>query len=112
MTIANYERLVDRCRMLGVLHVANRVSREVGIPLQAMLSASRSGTLVRARRALYLALRAEGLSYQEIGRCVGRDHTTIIAALKGRASDQCAQCGKPIDQHAPQPDLAERVRVA
>ena len=66
---------------------ARAVARRYGLPLAQLLGPSstphsRSGTAPAARRELYVALRARGWSYPQIGRfCGGRDHTTVIAAI-------------------------------
>jgi chromosomal replication initiation ATPase DnaA len=65
---------------------AEEVAQRHGVSVREMKSASRETHLVRARLELYRILRAPPFSwsYPSIGRFVGgRDHTTIIQAVKG-----------------------------
>jgi chromosomal replication initiation ATPase DnaA len=65
---------------------AKEVAQRHGVRLREMLGPSRETHLVRARLELYRILRAPPFSwsYPSIGRFVGgRDHTTIISAVKG-----------------------------
>lgn len=43
---------------------------------------SRAAAMVRLRDRVCLALRAEGWSYPRIGRALGRDHSTVLAACR------------------------------
>jgi chromosomal replication initiation ATPase DnaA len=45
----------------------------------------RTGAVARARAAVWRSLRAAGLSFPEIGRLFGRDHTTIVGVLNPRS---------------------------
>lgn len=47
-----------------------------------LLGTSRVTHIVRARYALYSAMRDEGLSYSAIGGLLGRDHTTILEGVR------------------------------
>jgi chromosomal replication initiation ATPase DnaA len=67
---------------------AREVARRYGLPVSQLLGPSstphaRSGTAPAARRELYAVLRSRGWSYPQIGRfCGGRDHTTVIQAIR------------------------------
>lgn len=45
---------------------------------KGILSPSRRQVHVRPRRMVYLALREEGKSMEQIGRWLNRDHTTVV----------------------------------
>jgi chromosomal replication initiation ATPase DnaA len=50
----------------------------------ADLREKRRGTyLDRARTTAYRSLRRLGMSYGEIGRLMGRDHTAVLYAIRG-----------------------------
>jgi len=51
---------------------------------EVAMSAARHRCAARARHAFWLALRGLGLSYPEIAKLCGVDHTTVMGALKGR----------------------------
>lgn len=57
------------------------VSLQTGIAYYDIMSRSRRAEFVRARRKIYVRLRAVGASYSEIGRLMRRDHTTVMHAL-------------------------------
>ena len=64
---------------------ALRVACKHGVTVAQMLGPKRFGHLVRARAELYRVLRAPPFSwsYPAIGHaCGGRDHTTILAAVR------------------------------
>lgn len=62
--------------------IAARVCRIVGYDLETLRGRSRTATVARARKALYRALRASGMSYPEIGAFCHRDHSTVIAGCR------------------------------
>lgn len=74
--------LMDHLRACGLLHVACEIANEHGVTIEAMLGPARHKTVAAARHALMCNLRIRGYSYPEIGRLVGRDHTTVIAAVR------------------------------
>lgn len=59
-----------------------RVANEAGFTVAELLKGRRQDA-VDARLEAYIALREAGYSYPEIGRFVGRDHSTVMHALKG-----------------------------
>ena len=48
------------------------------LPPDVVLGRSRFKRPIRARYAVYMALRRRGNTYGQIGRWLGRDHTTIM----------------------------------
>jgi chromosomal replication initiation ATPase DnaA len=68
----------------GLYDLASACAREFNVTLAAMLGPSRFKAECRARSLFWAALYARGdWSYPEIGRLVGRDHTTVMDAVKG-----------------------------
>jgi chromosomal replication initiation ATPase DnaA len=63
--------------------IARELAARLGAP-DAILGPSRQPHLVEARAEVFRELRALGWSYPRIGRAVGRDHTTIHAAVNGK----------------------------
>lgn len=51
---------------------------EWGTTPDRVLSHSRKGEDVQARRAVWKRLRSDGFSFSQIGRWTGFDHTTIM----------------------------------
>lgn len=61
------------------LRIVERVATEHGISVREIMSNSRYKNTNIARQAVYYALRQEtALSYPEIGRRIGRDHSSVI----------------------------------
>lgn len=60
--------------------IISAVAFENGMGIDALLRGRRRD-YINARTELYRKLRAEGYSYPEIGRFVGREHSTIMHAL-------------------------------
>ncbi len=78
---------VDTSTPLGTLLDATRptlkaVAAAHGFTVHQLLHGPRSRFMGVARADLYARLRAQGYSYPEIGRAVGRDHSTVMAVLK------------------------------
>lgn len=60
-------------------------ARRHGVTVEEMRSRSRLAHLVAARVEAWRILRAQGWSLPAIGKAADRDHTTVMAALRGRA---------------------------
>ena len=59
------------------------ISKEYGVEWDSIASMSRFSSLVEARRCYYSILRnVFYYKLEDIGREVGRDHSTVVAALK------------------------------
>lgn len=88
MTPAEIESELFR---LGLLVVAERACEERRASLAEVLGRGRELRVTEARRLVVLVLRASGrtgasgprLGWKEIGRLVGRDHTTAAALAQG-----------------------------
>jgi len=62
------------------------VARAHDLPLARLLSPQRDRAVMLARQAAMTLLREAGLSLPEIGRALGRDHSTVCHGLEvGRA---------------------------
>ncbi len=71
---------------------------------EEVLGRSRSKSVVAARRLAMRACRTRwGWSYPEIGKAFGRDHSTVMSAIKADVSDV------PLLRTAPKP---RKLRVA
>jgi len=59
------------------------VSKTYNVSESDILSNKRAASLVLARRvAMYIARQTSELSYDEIGECFGKDHTTVLYNVK------------------------------
>lgn len=58
------------------------IAEAYGLTVQQVLVRSRARRLVNARRDMARHLRDKGLTLPEIGRFLGRDHTTILHLLR------------------------------
>lgn len=65
-----------------VRRIAGEVAEKLGIPAEAILSRSRDREVCRARELVCFVAREHGLSYPRIAAALGRDHTTIISAVR------------------------------
>jgi chromosomal replication initiation ATPase DnaA len=58
------------------------VARRHGVPVDALLGPRRYADLSRARKDLYGCLYGSGIGFSEIGRLLGRDHTTVLTGVR------------------------------
>ena len=71
----------------GVGHqVVNVVSLTMQVPVDEIML-SRNGRGWQARKVAYVLMRDQGLSYPEIAKVFGRDHTTVMDGCK-KAGEQ------------------------
>ena len=61
-----------------------QVARRRGMTVNAMLGKSHEPQFVDARRELARILRARHLSWDQIARYMGKDHSTIVRLVLGR----------------------------
>jgi chromosomal replication initiation ATPase DnaA len=72
----------------GLLGLAQRVADARHVPLERMLHGDRHKTAASARREFWNTLRDTlGLSYPELGRLTGHDHTTVMHGVKVRQAE-------------------------
>lgn len=68
---------------MTILEIQTQVAKDYGITMQELLSDSRAGTIMKARRAaIYLTRALTDKSLPQIGQGFGRDHSTIISSLR------------------------------
>ena len=67
--------------MLPAEAIAAAAARHAVTP-EAIEGRGRTGAVAAARAAVWCWLRARGWSYPEIGAAWGRDHTTIMSAVR------------------------------
>jgi hypothetical protein len=81
------------------IHVAiGDIAEPHGYTVEDILGKSRTKRLVAVRRLCVLMFREHGYSTTEIGRLMGRDHSTIVHALN-KPVDTCNQLlVRPLDQ--------------
>lgn len=65
----------------------DEVARVYGVTIGKLIEKNKHPSLVRARWVAMLALHFGGLSYPEIGRRLGRDHTTVLHGLRMAKKD-------------------------
>lgn len=65
-----------------ILNLAASVTAVTGVSVEAMLGRSRVARVSDARQRLWAALWRAGWSIGEIGRTLGRDHTTVMHGLR------------------------------
>jgi chromosomal replication initiation ATPase DnaA len=58
------------------------VAHRCGVTVDGLLSRARTSELADARRELMASLWGSGCSYAQIGRLLGRDHTTVVYAVR------------------------------
>jgi chromosomal replication initiation ATPase DnaA len=86
--IAYIERLgyeidnIERIRATPVAHIIAAAADLYGVDVDDVLSTSRADRAVRARQGACWLLRGHGMSLPEIGRALGRDHTTVLYACR------------------------------
>lgn len=69
----------QRPRLRDIIHAACTVS---DLPRHKIVGQARDTGAVRARSLIFSVARKFGFSYPEIGRSVGRDHTTVLHGLR------------------------------
>lgn len=83
-------------------HVIKVTSEVTGVPVLELLSKRRHNSTER-HIAMYLSVKLLGCSYPEVGRAFGRDHTTVMYAVKkldkrGRGRTKTTRILKEIEQ--------------
>ena len=92
--LTHYDKQIER-----VVKVTSEVT---GVPVLELLSKRRTNATER-HIAMYLSVRLLGCSYPEVGRAFGRDHTTVMYAVKkldkrGRGRTKTTRILKEIEQ--------------
>lgn len=92
---ARVSTLRDRLREIGAERLGERVAREHGTTLNEILGGTRLRRVAHARQHLAALLRwSTGLSFPEIGRAMGLDHSTVMHAVgehEARINEEIAE---------------------
>ncbi len=64
--------------------IIRRTAACYGLSAADLLGRARTKMIARARKEAMTAIYEFGFSYPEVGRMFGRDHTTVIYAVKGK----------------------------
>lgn len=62
--------------------IVEAVAHRHGVSVDELLGKSRIQPVAVARRDLYTCLWGSGLALAEVGRMVGRDHTSVLAGVR------------------------------
>lgn len=84
MTAPGVLAILERIEHYGLSAVLRGISKEYFVPVEAIVSRERTKRVVEARKAFLIVLRENGFSYPEIGKLLGKDHTTILAQICGK----------------------------
>lgn len=77
-----HRALLSGCKSIRVSLAVWPILNTVELTWGTIISYDKRPHVVRARWEVYKALRDAGMSTPQIGRIVGRDHTTILHGLK------------------------------
>lgn len=66
---------------MSTREIVNAMSREAGLRPEQVRGPRRWSELVRCRRAIATRLRQEGCSWPEVGRALGKHHTSLMGLL-------------------------------
>lgn len=64
------------------LGIINKVASEHGVTFEDVMGNSRMQHVIYARHECFNALQNAGLSSSQVGRLMGRDHTTVLHGAK------------------------------
>jgi len=79
------------------LEAGRRIAARHYLTYEVMISNVRWHAAAAARREFYVLLRSKGWSFPRIGQLVGRDHTTILAAVRAANGPQARLQGIDIE---------------
>jgi chromosomal replication initiation ATPase DnaA len=69
------------------------IAAAAGVTVERLRGRCRRRELVELRRIVARYLRSRGCTLPEIGRAIGRDHTTVLALLRGRPRRPLGEAG-------------------
>jgi chromosomal replication initiation ATPase DnaA len=76
---------ISRLTTLGLIGEARTIAENCGVTLDEMLGRGRYKSMCEARHELWRLTRERfGYSYPQVAKLYGVDHTTVMAALKGK----------------------------
>ena len=81
--VSQYENLSDICKRISLRDIVIATARVTEVPARLILSDRRRAEDVIARQIVYtLAAELTTYSYPQIGKSLGRDHTSIIQGIR------------------------------
>lgn len=81
-----WSSVVEALEARGLLAPVADVLRSHNVTVFEACGRGRTSKVVKARHAAWSLLRERGFSYPEIGRIWGVDHSSVLTALRKRAS--------------------------
>jgi len=60
------------------LALLKEIGAEMGVPVERIVGSGKSGRYVAARCVAAVVMRSRGMSFPQIGKRLGRDHSTIV----------------------------------
>lgn len=84
MTLTEAERAaISQFRpRVSVRRIATEVAEIMGLPVERIMGRDKKAEACRVREVVCYLARQRGMSFSQIGRDLGRDHTTIISAVR------------------------------
>jgi chromosomal replication initiation ATPase DnaA len=82
---------IEELEQRDLLQGAQRIARSYRLSLAEMFSKSRTRPAPEARAAFYRELRELGWSYPRIGELVGKDHTSVLDAVRAHEAPEAAE---------------------
>lgn len=83
-TVTEIDDAIERFARANITQALLRIALASGVRARDLLGRNRHKRVAAARKELYVLLRYEfALSYPEIGALMGRDHTTVLTAVRG-----------------------------
>jgi chromosomal replication initiation ATPase DnaA len=79
---------IIRCREIShanrdlIKDIAREISKRTGVSLTAIYSTERAKNVTAARHLVMYLARRSGITYEQIGNALARDHSTVIEAVK------------------------------
>lgn len=81
--VSQYENLSDICKRISLRDIVIATARVTEVPARLILSDRRRAEDVIARQIVYtLAAELTTYSYPQIGKSLGRDHTSVIQGIR------------------------------
>jgi hypothetical protein len=82
-SILRLERSAARSDEVSLMGILTDAETCTGVPIASILGRRQTGFIVRARDLVAYRLRAEmGWSYPAIGKALGRDHSSVLVAVR------------------------------
>lgn len=77
------DEIMERLEGRGLLDLVAEICREHHVPIAEVLSRRRNAPIAAVRKVVWAELYHDrGLSYPDIGRLFGRDHSTVLFGVR------------------------------